>query len=107
MKFCVFSGDVIKDGEVKSILNEGMPIHRDPQSKGKLLVKFTVKFPANNFAPMDQLKALKKVLPKPEKQIIPDGAEYRKLEETDGQGLKESEYEHTHHMGPGVQCRSS
>ena len=92
---------------MKSILNEGMPIHRDPQSKGKLLVKFTVKFPSNNFAPNEQLKALKKVLPKPEKQIIPDGADYCPLEETDGQGLKESEHEQSHHMGPGVQCRSS
>lgn len=103
-----FPGDVVKDGEIKSILNEGMPIHRDPSSKGKLLVKFTVKFPFNHFAPNDQLRGLKKVLPKPEKQIIPDGAEHRPLEETDGQGLKESEYEQSHHMGPGnVQCRSS
>ncbi len=89
-------------------MNEGMPLHRDPQTKGKLLIKYTVKFPTSEFAAQDQLKALRKLLPKPEKQIIPDGAERHVLMESDGRGLnRDEEYEQNYHAGPGVQCRSS
>ena len=104
----MFSGDVIKDGEYKSVLNEGMPCHRDPTSKGRLIIKYTVKFPPHNFASIDSQKGIRKLLPKPDKQIIPDGAERKELIESDGSGLKEDEYEQQAHMGgQGVQCRQA
>ncbi|XP_054166357.1 dnaJ homolog subfamily A member 4-like [Oppia nitens] len=38
-------GDVIKDREVKCVLNEGMPRHKNPFEKGKLIIHFMVEFP--------------------------------------------------------------
>ncbi|ODM86938.1 DnaJ subfamily A member 1 [Orchesella cincta] len=38
-------GEVIKTGEIKCIMNEGMPINRSPHDKGKLIIHFNVKFP--------------------------------------------------------------
>lgn len=38
-------GEVIKPGDVKEILGEGMPIHKRPFDKGVLIIKFSVKFP--------------------------------------------------------------
>src|SRR5690606_37998804 len=38
-------GEVIRPGSVKFIENEGMPRHRDPFTKGKLLIKFEIEFP--------------------------------------------------------------
>lgn len=38
-------GEVIKNGALKCIMNEGMPRWKDPYEKGKLIVQFSVKFP--------------------------------------------------------------
>lgn len=38
-------GEVVKPGEIKCIMNEGMPINRSPHEKGKLIIQFNVKFP--------------------------------------------------------------
>jgi len=38
-------GDTIKPGDIKCLLNEGMPVHRNPQEKGRLVIHFDVKFP--------------------------------------------------------------
>ena len=36
-------------GALRTVVGEGMPIHRNPFEKGDLFVKFEVSFPANNF----------------------------------------------------------
>jgi DnaJ family protein A protein 1 len=103
-----FPGEVIKDGAFRAVLGEGMPIHKDPQSKGKLIIKFNVTFPPPNFATPEKIKSIRKILPRPGDPIIPDGAEHKDLVETDGYALAQAEQEeHMHGAGPGVQCRSS
>ncbi|GAB1605800.1 dnaJ homolog subfamily A member 1-like [Argonauta hians] len=68
-------GEVIKHGDVKCIKNEGMPEYRDPFEKGLLIIKFTVKFPASNFIPLDKLEELEKLLPARKPVNIPTNAE--------------------------------
>ena len=38
-------GEVIKPGEVKCVMNEGMPIRGNPMEKGRLIIQFNVNFP--------------------------------------------------------------
>ena len=38
-----FAGELIKPGDKKCVLNEGMPIHRRPFEKGRLIILFSVK----------------------------------------------------------------
>jgi hypothetical protein len=40
-------GEVIKPGHIKSIDEEGMPMHKNPFVKGKLYIKFDIVFPAD------------------------------------------------------------
>lgn len=53
---------MIKHGDVKCILGEGMPTYRNPFEKGKLVIQFLVKFP-------DQIDP--KVIPMLEKVLPP------------------------------------
>jgi len=38
-------GEIFKPGDIKCVLNEGMPINGHPHDKGKLIIQFNVKFP--------------------------------------------------------------
>ncbi len=40
-------GEVIKNGDIKSVQGEGMPTYRNPFEKGRLIVQFLVNFPAS------------------------------------------------------------
>ncbi|KAK6186104.1 hypothetical protein SNE40_008205 [Patella caerulea] len=68
-------GEVVKNGDIKCVLKEGMPVYKDPFEKGRLVIIFNVNFPPNNFLPKDKLKSLEKLLPPRQESIIPDGAE--------------------------------
>ncbi|KAI4503434.1 hypothetical protein M0802_001656 [Mischocyttarus mexicanus] len=68
-----FPGMVTKHGDVKCILNEGMPIHKDPFTHGKLVIQFVVNFP-KSISPAVIL-TLEQCLPARGEVIIPDGAE--------------------------------
>lgn len=74
---------MVKPHDIKCILNEGMPIHRDPFTKGRLIIKFNVIFPPPGTIPANKLADLENCLPKREEVIIPDGAEEHTLEEYD------------------------
>lgn len=37
-----FLGQVVKHGDIKCVLNEGMPIYRRPYEKGRLIIEFRV-----------------------------------------------------------------
>ena len=39
------SGEVMKNGDIRQIMNEGMPTYRSPYDKGRLIIQFSVKFP--------------------------------------------------------------
>jgi DnaJ family protein A protein 2 len=56
-------GQVVTPGDIKCIVNEGMPIHKRPYEKGRLIIRFTVAFP--KVLKDDAVKLLDKALPKP------------------------------------------
>ena len=56
-------GQIVKHGDIKCVLNEGMPIYRRPYEKGRLIIEFKVNFPENGFLSPDKLSLLEKLLP--------------------------------------------
>ncbi|KAK2114909.1 hypothetical protein P7K49_005534, partial [Saguinus oedipus] len=67
-----FHGQIVKHGDIKCVLNEGMPIYHRPYEKGRLIIEFKVNFPENGFLSPDKLPLLEKLLP-----------ERKEVEETD------------------------
>jgi len=67
-----YPGEVVKYGDVKCVLGEGMPIYRDPFSKGRLIIQFKVNFPENNWTSPDMIAKLEKLLPPKDDVIITD-----------------------------------
>merc|ERR1719322_1020171 len=49
-------GEVIQFGEVKCVMDEGMPIYRDPFTKGRLVIRFKIEFPPSNWCSHENLK---------------------------------------------------
>ncbi|KAK0179043.1 hypothetical protein PV327_007869 [Microctonus hyperodae] len=74
-------GSLIKHGDFKCIPGEGMPAYRDPFTKGKLTIHFSVDIP-KTIDPAIALKLLP-LLPPVEQVMIPDGAEEVILEDFD------------------------
>lgn len=66
-------GTVTKHGDLKYILNEGMPIHKDPFTHGKLIIQFIVHFP--KAIDPSVISTLEPCLPPREEVMIPDNAE--------------------------------
>ncbi|KAI4465051.1 dnaj-like-2 isoform a-related [Holotrichia oblita] len=56
-------GQVIKPGDVKAVVGEGMPYYKNPFERGNLYVTFEIRFPDNHFANENKLKLLESVLP--------------------------------------------
>jgi len=56
-------GQVVTPGDTKCIIGEGMPIHKRPYEKGRLIIRFTVQFPKQ--LKEDAVKLLEKALPRP------------------------------------------
>ena len=73
-------GEVIKPGDLKSVVGEGMPFPRDPFSKGRLIVQFDVEFPNPEDISEDHKKSLCDILPAPEESLkegdYPDAENY-------------------------------
>jgi len=71
-------GDVIKPGDMKCIDREGMPHHKNPFEKGRLMIKFNVEFPAPGTITPDMAKSLRVALPRGEEvgHLPPDTEEY-------------------------------
>lgn len=66
-------GEVTKHGDVKCIMNEGMPQYKNPFEKGRLIVQFLVQFP-DKLSP-EVIPALENALPPRPEIMIPDQAE--------------------------------
>lgn len=81
-------GEVIRHGDKKVVLNEGMPQYRSPFDKGRLVIIFTVVFPPNNFVSKDKLLELEALLPKKEEPMISDDCEEILLEDIDPEAEK-------------------
>lgn len=110
------AGDVIKPGDVKAVVGEGMPIHKNPFEKGNLYVNFEIQFPENHFTTETNLKALEALLPPRPSLTIPDKdqveevdlSEYdpnEKASRSGGRGEAYASDDEDHgHGGPGLQC---
>jgi len=108
-------GEVIKQADIKMVPGEGMPTHKDPFNKGKLIIIFTVTFPEK--LDPSVAKKLQALLPKPKKSEIPNGSEDVQIEEFDGHATwggektkQEDDYEEADFQGgPGMpggpQCK--
>lgn len=61
-------GEVIVPNTIKAIKGGGMPVYKDPFSKGDLIIKFQINFPDSYFAPNEEKYLdIEKILPR-EKQ---------------------------------------
>nr|CAX70970.1 DnaJ (Hsp40) homolog, subfamily A, member 1 [Schistosoma japonicum] len=58
-------GEVFTNKDFRAIEGEGMPRYKNPFDKGRLIVKFDISFPKNDFLPKAQLESLRKLLPPP------------------------------------------
>lgn len=115
IKTVIHPGEVISPGVTKVIENQGMPIYRQG-GNGNLFIKFTVKFPENNFADEEKLKQLENILPPRNKVTIPKGAEIDECDLVEFDQFKhqagskrdayDSDDEEGGAGGPGVQCAS-
>ncbi|KAG9301436.1 hypothetical protein G9A89_018108 [Geosiphon pyriformis] len=57
------AGEVIKPGDIKCIVDEGMPTYKQPYDKGNLYIEFDIKFPESMWASPEMLNVLESVLP--------------------------------------------
>ena len=109
----MFLGQIVKHGDIKCVLNEGMPIYRRPYEKGRLIIEFKVNFPENGFLSPDKLSLLEKFLP--ERKEVEETDEMDQVELVDfdpnqdrrhhynGEAYEDDE----HHPRGGVQCQTS
>nr|CAD7433452.1 unnamed protein product [Timema monikensis] len=108
-------GRIIKPGDMKCIVGEGMPHHRNPFEKGNLYVKFDVVFPSSSFANELQLKELELLLPPRGSFVMPTGEhveevdlqEYDRNDRSTSATRNEayaSDDEHTGSAPGGIQC---
>lgn len=77
-------GDIVKPGDIKAVMNEGMPIYRNPYEKGKLYVAFKIEFPKTNFLKETELANLEKMLPPRQPVEMPAaGSDFEEVTLTD------------------------
>merc|ERR1712025_263660 len=74
-------GEVMKHGDVRQIMNEGMPTYRSPYDKGRLIIQFSVKFPEKIDA--SNVGQLESLLPPREPVEVPSTAEECMLMDVD------------------------
>lgn len=109
-------GELIKPGDTKCVLNEGMPMHRRPFEKGRLIIHFSVVFPQANFLPQQRLKELERYLPEKLDAEQPESMDddlyiYADLEDCDFENRKRHNHQYCYmdedDCSGGVQCQTS
>ncbi|XP_037944690.1 dnaJ homolog subfamily A member 1 [Teleopsis dalmanni] len=104
-------GDVIKHEMTKCIMEEGMPMFKNPLEKGRLLIQFEVVFPET--MPVSVIPALEKCLPPRPEVTIPIDAEAVNLEDFDPKQRRQQqrmayEEDERYEEGPRIQqCTSA
>ncbi|VVD02892.1 dnaJ homolog subfamily A member 1 [Leptidea sinapis] len=107
----VLPGEVTKHGDVKCVLNEGMPMYKNPFEKGQLIIQFMVNFPAT--LPHEVIPALENCLPPRPRVDIPELAEECVLSDLDPPSMRRRQHapaydEDEDHPGMNrVQCATS
>jgi len=108
-------GAIVKPGDVKAIMGEGMPLYKNPFEKGNLYITFEITFPENNFADPTTLSKIEQFLPHRPVFQMPQGDHVEEVElhsydaagDRGAHGSRAEAYasddeEHMH--GPGIQC---
>jgi len=101
-------GEVIKPGDIKCVMNEGMPYSGDYTHRGKLIIQFTINFP-KEISP-EIVPKLENCLPSRNEAIIPDDAEEVAMVDFDPKAhSRRAQYYDDDEDNPraqGVQCQS-
>ncbi|XP_069758961.1 dnaJ homolog subfamily A member 4-like [Narcine bancroftii] len=104
-------GEVVKEGSLKSVVNEGMPIYRDPFDKGQLIIQFSVKFPPYGWISPQRMVELEHLLPPRQELMITDDTEQVELTEyipgEQRRNYSGEAYEEDQKPQSGVQCQTS
>ena len=102
-------GELIRPGDIKTVLNEGMPRQRTLE-KGRLIIKFSIKFPHDGFLKMENMADLQKLLPPPpvpmdlsDADLITDVM----LEDIDPATMSQTGEDLEGQGGQRVECRTS
>lgn len=74
-------GEVLKHGDVKCVMNEGMPQYKNPFEKGRMIIQFLVNFPDK--LPAQKISLLESCLPARPEETIPENSEEVTLMEMD------------------------
>jgi len=89
-------GQVVTPGDIKCIAGEGMPIHKRPYEKGRLIIKFNVQFP--KLLKEDAIKLIDKALPKPKAKAPVNEEEVEDVTLTEFVQSERASHSH-HHRG--------
>lgn len=76
-------GEFIKPHAIKCVLNEGMPMYKNPFEKGRLIITFDVKFPASGEIDAKKIPELERILPARPSADVPLEAEEHTLVDLD------------------------
>jgi len=68
-------GEVVKHEDTKCVQSEGMPVYKDPCSRGQLFIEFKVEFPESHWLPEHLLYQLENLLPPRDDVYITDDME--------------------------------
>ncbi|KAG5889608.1 hypothetical protein JTB14_024029 [Gonioctena quinquepunctata] len=108
------AGNVVKPGDVKAIIGEGMPCYKNPFEKGNLYIAFDIKFPENHFTSEVNLNSLETLLPPRPAFTMPQGENVEEVDLMDfdpndrsshsGRGEAYASDDEDQMHGPGIQC---
>ncbi|XP_063335700.1 dnaJ homolog subfamily A member 1 [Pelmatolapia mariae] len=104
-------GEVIKHNDVKCVMNEGMPLYKEPYERGQLIIQFQVEFPEKNWLPEHLMFQLERLLPPREDVMVTDDMEEVELSEADLQSQQkhysgEAYEEDDDNPRGGIQCQT-
>jgi len=75
LKVTIIPGEIIKNGETKCVVGEGMPTYRHPFDKGNLIINFEVEFPDASWYTPEKALLLEKALPPRKEDKLPKDAD--------------------------------
>ncbi|KAF9905696.1 Type I HSP40 co-chaperone [Linnemannia zychae] len=109
----ILPGEVIKPGELKAVMGQGMPTERH-HDFGNLYIQFEIEFPTANWTDLTQIEQLRSILPPAaELPALPKNAHIEEVGLTEMDPRQKARAEQGHMggdddeeggHGPGVQC---